>query len=196
MKPETYLNKTRRISSWNYNTDVPKTVKVDHEKYLGIFPHPDGVFTTNGVVIHIWKGDYSGELTDNPGLDLDKVDMGKVRSRIAVTKEHLKRAVKASRAFKPIRVNVSVNSRMDLTTTSKFGNAGTTLVNGDTWQVKPKRKQQVLYRHFGQEWSFDIDPKYLWDAVMACGDIIIIECLDRGIKVHSDNVESWIAYMT
>ncbi len=196
MKPETYLNKTRRIATWDHDKETPRTVRQDHEPYQGIFPHTDGVFSTNGIVVHIFKGDYTSELTDKPGFDLDKVDLGTVRSRIACTKEHLKRAIKASRAFKPRMLNISVNSRMDVSAQSKYGNSAASLVNGDTWIIKPKRNQTVLYRHLGQEWSFHIDPKYIWDAISACGDILIIEFLDRGLKIYSDDVEIWIMYMT
>ena len=194
MQAETYLNKVRRVAAWDHDREVPRTVKSDHEPYQGIFSHPQGVFSTNGICVHIWKGPYDGEITDTK-IDLDKVDLGTVRSRIAVTKEHLRRAIKASRAFKPRTLSMSVNSKMDVSAESKFGNAGASLVNGDIWNVKPKRKQQVLYRHFGQDWSFHIDPLYIWNAISAAGDILIIEFLDRGLKIYSDDVETWICYM-
>ncbi len=195
MKPQTYLNKTRRVSSWDDDKEQPKTVKQTHEPYQGVFPHSEGVFSTNGIVVHIWKGEYTGEITDNPGLDLDNVDLGNLRGRIATTIAHLLRAIKASRAFKPKMLKASCNSRFDLSAQSKFGNAAASLTHMDTWNIKPKRKLTVLYRHFGQDWTFHIDPEYLYDAISATGDILIIECFDRGLKIHSDNVEAWIAYM-
>ncbi len=195
MKTETFLNKTRRVSSWDDDKDMPRTYKQDRENLHGVFQHPDGVFSTNGIVVHIWKGEYTGELSDNVGPDISKVDLGNVRARIAVTKVHLLRAIKAQRAFKTRMIKASCNSRFDLSAQSKFGNSSTSLIHLDTWNLKPKRKRTVLYRHFGQEWTFHIDPKYFYDAICATGDILIIELLDRGLKIYSDDIEVWICYM-
>lgn len=161
-----------------------------------IFPCDDGVFSTNGHVVHMWRGEYSGEVADRQAPDVQGVDFGEPIAKIATTKEHLKRAVKACRAFKPHSINIQANSHLELASTGDNGNAEVSLVDNDTWLLGKRRKTtRILYRHLGDDVSFAIDPKYLYNAVMAMDDIIIMEVFTSATKLYSKEAEAWIMHI-
>lgn len=170
--------------------------KVRRGRYPGTFKCDDGVFTTNGAVLHIWKGEFSGDIEEFGAPDITKANYGKQIAQIAVTKEHLKRAIKACRAFKPRSISVHVNTRLELLTTGENGTASAILENMDTWYLgKRAKKTTVLYRHLGDKHHFNIDPKYIYDAIMGMDDVIIIEVMESGLKLHSEQAEAWVMYL-
>ncbi len=162
-----------------------------------VFPYGDGVFTTNGHVIHIWRGEYSGETSDRTPPDVAGVNFGTPNAKIAITKEHLKRALKACRAFKPRSISIEANSSLRLSAeTFELGNAEVCIEDGKDWMLGKRQKSTpILYRHIGDDVSFSIDPKYIYNAVMAMDNIIIIEIFDTAIKLYSEEAEAWIMHV-
>ncbi len=188
-----FLNKSKRISLTDGKT-------MANERIVGVFECNQGVFSSNGHILHLWKGDYTGDV--NPGREgNDKYadatrSMGKQIAVISVTKKHLKRAIKACRAFKPNTISVNANTKLQLQATGDNGSANAVLENTDVWRLgKRAKKTTVLYRHVGQDHSFSINPKYLYDAVMGMDSIIIIQVMESGLKFHSELAEAWVMYM-
>jgi len=180
------------------------------KRFPDIYNIPSGVCTINGYTIHIWKGEYEDatkgdantNVVDAFGKDCDIspfLDPGDPISEFTITKEHLKRGLKACMAFKPISITVSVDGRLLMSSKGENGKSQVTIEDGTTWSVGKRQKEHAaIFEKTGYSCLINVSPKYLMNALIGMGDDSLTVSIYENdmINVHDDQAEAIIKLMT
>ena len=193
MKTSTFLKKGWRQS--NGYTDAgnftSKVQSINSDWDGAVYPYHKGGFTANGHVVHI-DYSYDGEFTDVNVPRLDNINKGNLLARIAVTKDHFIRALKACKAIRTSTIVINANHWLETVGVGETGNSQCGMRNFDTWRLGKKDKT-LLYRKVGKDVTIRLDPMYIINAVLGMGDIFIISVYSNNLVILQDESrEAWI----